>query len=103
MRRRVEVDGDSWVVYPSGRITVYSADEFALVFEKGTGPDRVRRVTRYSPVGARRGDRALAELSESQLLDLFRVSQAAWTSPVTSYARKTLGTDRAGAANGEDR
>ena len=91
MRRSVEVEGDHWVVYPSGRITFYSADELGLVFEKGTGPDRVRRVTRYSPIGARRPDQALAELSDAQLLDLFRVSQPAWTSPVTSYAQKPLG------------
>ncbi len=91
MRRSVDVDGDHWVVYPSGRITVYSRDEFGLVFEKGTGPDRVRRVTRYAPVGARRPDRALAELSEVQLFELFRVSQPAWTSPVTSYAKKIPG------------
>ena len=92
MRRSVDIDGDHWAVYPSGRITFYSGDEFGLVFEKGTGPDRVRRVTRYSPIGARRPDRALAELSDLQLFELFRVSQPAWTSPVTSYDQTTLGT-----------
>ena len=103
MSRSVHVDGDQWVVYPSGRITFYSGDEFGLVFEKGTGPDRVRRVTRYSPVGARRPDRALAELSDSQLFGLFRVSQPAWTSPVTSYARTTPRVGGNSPANGETR
>ncbi|MBI4499624.1 MAG: hypothetical protein HY700_00540 [Gemmatimonadetes bacterium] len=86
-RRTIEVDGERWEVYPSGRTTAYDRDEFGLVFEKGTGPARVRRVTRYSPTGARRWDAALAGLSVSTLHDLFKQSQPAWTSPETSYAR----------------
>jgi len=86
-RRTLEVDGERWEVYPSGRVTVYDRDEFGLIFEKGTGPDRVRRVTRFSPTGARRWDAALAELSDQSLHDLFQQSQPAWTSPETSYAR----------------
>ena len=86
-RRTIEVEGERWEVYPSGRVTVYDHDEFGLVFEKGTGPHRVRRVTRYSPLGARRRDASLAELSDQQLLDLFRQSQPAWTSPEAEYAR----------------
>lgn len=85
MRRTIEIDGDEWDVYPSGRITFYSRDEFGLIFETGTGADRVRRATRYSPLGARRPDRALAELSDPQLRALFATSQPAWTSPVTEY------------------
>ena len=85
MRRTIEIDGDEWDVYPSGRITVYSKDEFGLIFETGTGKDRVRRATRYSPLGARRPDRALGELSDHQLHTLFVTSQPAWTSPVTEY------------------
>ena len=86
-RRTIEVDGERWEVYPSGRITPYDRDEFGLLFEKGAGPNRVRRVTRYSPTGPRRWDAALAGLSPSSLLELFRQSQPAWTSPETSYAR----------------
>jgi hypothetical protein len=56
-RRTVQIDGERWHVYPSGRVTAYDRDEFGLVFEKGTGPQRVRRVTRYSPLRARRWDR----------------------------------------------
>jgi hypothetical protein len=86
-RRTFDVDGETWKVYPSGRVTVYDRDEFGLVFEKGTGPDRVRRVTRFSPLGARRRDQALTELSEARLLELFRQSQPAGTSPETCYDR----------------
>ncbi|MSR05618.1 MAG: hypothetical protein EXR93_00895 [Gemmatimonadetes bacterium] len=88
-RRTLEADGERWVVYPSGRTTQYDRDEFGLVFEKGTGPARVRRVTRYSPVGARRWDAALAELTDAHLLELLRQSQPAWTSPEAEYARSS--------------
>lgn len=86
-RRTIEVDGERWYVYPSGRVTVYDKDEFGLVFEKGTGPDRVRRVTRFSPLGARQRDAALAELSVTRLLEFFQQSQLARTSPETDYGR----------------
>ena len=89
MRRTIQIDGDEWDVYPSGRVTFYSRDEFGLVFETGSGPDLVRRSTRYSPLGARRPDRALAELSDEQLRVLFATSQPAWTSPVTDYASRS--------------
>ena len=62
-RRTFNVDGERWEVSPAGRITVYGRDEFGLVFETGDGPDRVRRVTRYSPLGARRWEASLNELS----------------------------------------
>lgn len=87
-RRRLDIDGETWTVYPSGRVTVYDQDEFGLVFEKGTGPGRVRRVTRYSPLGARRRDASLAELSDESLRQLFTTSQPAWTSPETQYVRR---------------
>jgi len=89
MRRTIRIDGEKWEVAPSGRVTVYTQDEYGIVFQKGSGQDRVRRVTRYSPIGARRPDKALAELSDHRLLELFRQSQPAWTSPVTQYAKKT--------------
>lgn len=88
-RRAIEVDGERWHVYPSGRLTAYERDEFGLVFEKGTGPERVRRVTRFSPLGARRWDAALAELTDQRLLEFFRQSQPARTSPETRYGRST--------------
>jgi hypothetical protein len=85
-RRTVTIDGERWTVAPSGRVTAYDRDEFGLVFEKGTGPQRVRRVTRYAPQGARRWEAALDQLSDAMVLELFRQSQPAWTSPETAYA-----------------
>ncbi len=87
-RRTVQIDGERWHVYPSGRVTAYDRDEFGLIFEKGTGPQRVRRVTRYSPLRARRWDAALAELPDQRLLELFRQSQLDSTSPETGYGRR---------------
>jgi len=86
-RRTLNVNGERWEVFPSGRVTVYGRDEFGLVFQTGDGPDRVRRVTRYSPLGARRWEAALSELSDARLEQLFRTSQPAWTSPETRYRR----------------
>jgi hypothetical protein len=84
-RRTIVVDSNIWKVYPAGRVTVYGKDEFGLVFELGTGPERKHRFTRYSPLGSRSPDASLAELTERQLLDLFRQSQPAWTSPEGAY------------------
>ena len=88
-RRMIVVDGETWEIHPSGRVTVYGRDQSALVFQHGTGPDRKRRVTRYAPVGSRAPDRALAELSERQLVELFRQSQPAWTAPTRTGSSRT--------------
>ena len=85
-RRTLTVDGERWEVYPSGRVTVYARDQFGLIFEHGTGPHRRRRVTHFSPLGARSPDRAFAELSDRDLLELFHQSQPAWTAPEVDYA-----------------
>ena len=79
------MNGETWDVYPSGRVTVYGADQLGLVFLHGTGPHRKRRFTRYAPVGSRSADAALAELSENQLRELLQASQPAWTAPEASY------------------
>lgn len=84
-RRTITVDGAVWEVFPSGRPTLYGRDEFGLLFQQGTGPDRRRRFTRYSPVGSRNREQSLAELSDRQLGELFRVSQPAWTAPEAAY------------------
>ena len=81
------MDGDRWTVDLAGRVTVYDGDEFSLVFERGTGPDRFRRVARFSPTGTRRRAAALAELPDARLVELFRASQSAATSPETRYRR----------------
>ena len=59
-RRTIVVDSNIWKVYPAGRVTVYGKDEFGLVFELGTGPERKHRFTRYSPLGSRSPDASLA-------------------------------------------
>ncbi len=86
--RTIRVDGAPWRVYPSGRVTVYGRDQFGLVFEQGTGPDRRRRFTRYSPVGNRSPDAALAEMSDRDLAQLFHESQPAWTAPEGAYGAR---------------
>lgn len=85
--RQITVDGECWDVIPSGRVTSYARDEFGLLFQQGTGPERRRRYVRYSPLGARRWDAALAELTDAQLVELFRHSQPPWTSPDERLAR----------------
>jgi hypothetical protein len=87
-QRSIGVDGERWEVYPSGRLTVYPRDEFGLVFQQGTGSERRRRFTRYSPVGSRSPEAALAELSEQQLVRLFHASQPAWTAPESAYGAR---------------
>jgi hypothetical protein len=84
--RTITVDSERWEVYPSGRVTVYGRDQFGLLFEQGTGAQRRRRVTHFSPTGARSPDRAFLELSERELLELFHQSQPAWTAPEADYA-----------------
>lgn len=85
-RRTITVDTDRWEVYASGRVTVYGRDQFGLIFERGTGPQRSRRVTHFSPLGVRFPDRAFMELSDRDLLELFHQSQPAWTAPEVDYA-----------------
>ena len=87
-RRVIDVNGEAWEISPTGRVTVYGKDEFGLVFQLGTGPERQRRYTRYSPVGSRSSDASLAELSDRQLVELFQRSQPAWTSPEAEYGAR---------------
>ena len=65
--RSLTNDGRTWRVMPSGRVTQYDRDEFALLFVSGTGDDREVRVTRYSPHGTRSREQSLAELSDAEL------------------------------------
>jgi len=80
-RRTIEVEETQWEVFPSGRVTSYGRDEFGLVFQRGMGAERVRRFARYVPLGSRRWDAALLELSDTRLRTLFAQSQPEWTSP----------------------
>jgi hypothetical protein len=85
--RTIVAEGRSWRVYPSGRVTQSDRDEFALMFISGTGADRVVRVTRYSPQGARSREQSLAQLSDADLQRLWQHSQPSFTSPEADYAR----------------
>ena len=83
--RSITFAGRTWQVMPSGRITQYDRDEFALLFISGTGPDREIRVTRYSPHGARWREHSLLEMSDADLARLFETSQPSDTSPEAGY------------------
>lgn len=85
--RTITIDGTRWEVMPSGRVTQYDRDEFALLFITGDGSERRVRIVRYSPQGARARDRSLAELSDADLARLFSQSQESATSPEAGYRR----------------
>jgi len=85
--RKISVDGQDWVVTPSGYITQYDQDEFGLFFTKGTGDTREVRVTRYSPQGSRARSQSFAELTDDRLISLFGESQPSFTSPEAGYTR----------------
>ena len=83
--RNVTIGGKVWRVFPSGRVTQYDRDEFALLFVAGSGDSREVRVTRYSPIGSRSREQSLIELTDSDLQRLFDVSQPSDTSPEANY------------------
>lgn len=85
--RSISIDGRSWNVFPSGFVTQYDRDEFALIFIAGAGSEREVRVTRYSPQGARAREASLTGMSETRLAELFRMSQPSQTSPEAGYTR----------------
>jgi hypothetical protein len=85
--RTLEVSGQKWEVYPSGHITIYTQDEYGLLFSRDVGGKREVRVTRYSPQGARSRERSFLELTDQQLRELFEQSQPSFTSPEAGYAR----------------
>ena len=84
--RAIEIDGRTWMVFPSGYITQYDADEYGLLFVHGAADAREVRVTRYSPSGARSREQSLAELDDAALRRLFSLSQPSATSPEAGYA-----------------
>ena len=85
--RTISADGKEWRVFPSGYVTQYDHDEFALMFIAGTGANREIRVTRYSPQGARSREQSLAELSDAELIRLLGESQPSFTSPEAGYTK----------------
>jgi hypothetical protein len=84
--RTIEIEGRDWRIFPSGYVTQYEHDEFALIFVHGTGPDREIRVTRYSPLGVRSREASLGEMSDNDVRRLFDLSQRSETSPEAGYA-----------------
>jgi hypothetical protein len=84
--RTVNIAGRPWRVFPSGRVTQYDRDEFALLFISEANGKREVRVTRYSPHGARSRERSLSELSDAELARLFESSQPSETSPEADYS-----------------
>ena len=83
--RIVSIGGRNWRVFPSGRVTQYDRDEFALLFVGDANGKREVRVTRYSPTTTRSRERSLAELSDTELARLFESSQPSETSPEADY------------------
>lgn len=83
--RSINLEGRTWKVYPSGRVTQLDRDEFALMFVSGTGEDREVRVTRYSPTGARSREQSLFELTDGDLARLLAHSQPGEMSPEAGY------------------
>ncbi len=84
--RSIDIDGRTWRVFPSGRVTQFERDEFGLIFVHGTGGERVVRVARYSPNGVRSRERSLADLSDADLRWLLQHSQPSETSPEADYS-----------------
>ena len=85
--RTITMDGQDWTVTSTGRVTQYTRDEFGIMFTRGTGSTRERRVMRFSPTGSRSPENALNELSDQQLRIYFSMSQPSWTAPETGYSR----------------
>lgn len=83
--RTLTADGRAWRVLPSGRVTQYDRDEFALLFITGTAEHQEIRVTRYSPQGTRSREQALSEMSDADLTSLFQQSQPSEMSPEAGY------------------
>ena len=83
--RSITLAGRSWQVMPSGRVTQYDRDEFALLFISGTGADREVRVTRYSPHLSRSREQSLLEMDDADIARLFEQSQPSDTSPEAGY------------------
>ena len=85
--RKIDVDGSTWSVMPSGFRTSYDQDEFGLIFTRDLNGKIETRVTRYSPQGSRSREQSFRELTEDQLRAFFQQSQPSFTSPEAGYAR----------------
>ena len=66
--RTLAVDGKTWLVFPSGRVTQYDRDEFGIIFvqrHRRRTAKFASRATRRS--GARSREQSLVELSDADL------------------------------------
>jgi hypothetical protein len=84
--RTIDIEGTRWSVQPSGFVTQYDADEFGVLFVRGSGRDRELRVTRYRPTGTRSREQSFAECTDADLRELFGLSQPSENSPEGGYA-----------------
>lgn len=85
--RRIEVDGATWEVHPSGFVTQYDSDEHGVLFVRHTAAGPELRATRYRPTGTRGREAALATASDADLRVLFDRSQPSETSPEGGYSQ----------------
>jgi len=84
--RTLTVDGATWEVFPSGRITQSDHDEFSVMFvRRAEGARPEVRVTRYSPWRSESRAASFAMLSTEELARLFSLSQPGDTSPEAGY------------------
>lgn len=83
--RTISVNGSTWSVTPSGRVTQYDRDEFALIFTRHTGGKKEVRVARYSSPSTRSREMSFAQLSDDDLMRLLSESQSGATSPEAQY------------------
>ncbi len=81
--RQLNVDGTTWEVSSTGRVTQYTRDEFGVAFRNRASQET--RVARYAPLGSRFAEDSLAELSDQELRDLLNRSQPSWTAPELGY------------------
>lgn len=89
-RQITDASGVVWRVGLSGRRTSYGRDELSLEFQQRDTPREVR-YCRFSPQGAKMGERALEEARDADLLRYLTTAQPAWTSPDGDYGQSPVG------------
>lgn len=81
--RIIQIEGSPWEVSSTGRVTQYTRDEFGIQFRRRDSGEV--RVSRYAPLGTRRPEDSIAELTDGELRELWTRSQPSWTAPETGY------------------
>ena len=88
--RTITLEGRAWRVMPSGRVTQYDRDEFALLFICGTR--RRSRSARHALLAQRHAfarSTHSSEMSDADLARLFEQSQPSEMSPEAGYVLVT--------------